>query len=168
MLEEKCVNQLFNAMDGGLLSWDRFFHELARWYGVSGVQGPELDESKLQTETLAGGKVSPLGYGPPTRLRNSFTLAQWAADPSGRRTWEEMMARLEMQLTENPCDGILKDFFMGDFAYMPFEAVSMNKARQYGFCEFVDILESIFEMFKEMANLGTLPPMKVDAAQPQM
>jgi hypothetical protein len=132
------------------------------------VRGPELDESKLQTKTLSGGKDSLLGYGPPPRLQNSFTLAQWAGDPSKRRMWEDMMAKSEGQLTENPWDGNLKDFFMGDFAYMLFGTMSMNKARRYGFCGFVDTLESAFEMFKEMAKLCTLPPMKVDAAQPQV
>lgn len=168
ILEEKCANQAFNAMDGGVLSWNRFFHELARWYGVSEVKGPELDESKLQTKTLAGGKDSPLGYGPPMRLRNSFVLAQWAADPSRKEAWKEIMAETGGQLTENPWDGDLKDFFMGDFAYLPFGTVSMNKARRYGFSGFVDTLESVFEMFQEMEKLGTLPPMKVNAAQPQV
>lgn len=44
----------------------------------------------------------------------------------------------------------------------------MNKARRYGFCGFVDTLESIFELFQGMEKLGTLPLMKVQAAQPQV
>ncbi|KAJ4983195.1 nad dependent epimerase dehydratase family protein [Stagonosporopsis vannaccii] len=168
VLEEKCANQSFNAQDGGLMSWDRFFHELARWYGVAEVQGPELDESKLQTTMLAGGKDAPLGYGPPTRLRHSFTLAQWASDHSVKEAWEEIMANSSGKVTENPWDGNLKEFFMGDFAYLPFGTPSMNKARRYGFCGFVDTLESVFEMFQEMEKLGTLPPMVVNAAQPQV
>jgi nucleoside-diphosphate-sugar epimerase len=168
VLEEQCANQAFNAQDGGLLSWDRFFHELARWYGVKEVQGPELDESKLRTTELAGGRDSPLGYGPPTQLRHSFTLADWASDPSARKAWEEIMAKSDGKLTENPWEGDLKDFFMGDFAYLPFGTQSMNKARRYGFCGFVDTLESVFEMFQEMEKLGTLPPMVIDAARPQI
>ncbi|KAF2621867.1 hypothetical protein BU25DRAFT_435221 [Macroventuria anomochaeta] len=168
VLGEKCANQSFNAQDGGLLSWDRFFHELAQWYGVFEVQGPELDESKLQTTIFTGGKEAPLGYRPPTKLRNSFTLAQWASDSSSKEVWEEIMAKSDGNVTENPWAGDLKDFFMGDFAYLPIGTPSMNKARSYGFCGFVDTLESIFEMFQEMEKLGTLPPMKVDAAQPQV
>ncbi|KZM22460.1 uncharacterized protein EKO05_0000846 [Ascochyta rabiei] len=168
VLEEKCANQSFNAQDGGLLSWDRFFHELARWYGVSEVQGPELDEKKLQTTTMAGAEDCPLGYGPPLVIRNSFTLAQWAADPSKKKAWEEIMSKSNGQLTKNPWDGDLKDFFMGDFAYLAFGTASTNKSKRYGFCGFVDTLESIFEMFQEMERLGILPQMKVDAAQPQV
>lgn len=168
VLESHCANQSFNAQDGGLLSWDRFFHELARWFGVSSVEGPELDEAKLQTITLAGGKEAPLGYGPPLQLRNSFTLVQWTADPSRKEAWEQLMANSDGHLTENPWNGDLKDFFMGDFAYVALGTVSMNKARRYGFCGFVDTLESVFEMFQEMERLGRLPPMKVDAAKPQV
>ncbi|KAF9693149.1 hypothetical protein EKO04_008784 [Ascochyta lentis] len=168
VLEENCANQAFNAQDGGLLSWDRFFHELARWYGISEVQGPGRDEKNLQTTTMAGAKDCPLGYGPPLVIRNSFTLAQWAADPSRRKAWEEIMAKSNGQLTENPWDGDLKDFFMGDFAYLAFGTPSMNKAKRYGFSGFLDTLESIFEMFQEMERLGTVPQMKADAAQPQV
>lgn len=168
VLEDKCANQTFNAQDGGVLSWDRFFHELARWFGISKVQGPELDEKKLQTKTMAGGENAPLGYGPPLELKYSFTLAQWAADPSRRKAWEEIMAKSKEQLMNNPWEGDLKDFFMGDFAYLAFGAVSMNKARRYGFCGFVDTLESVFESFQEMEKLGVLPPMKVEAAHPQV
>lgn len=57
---------------------------------------------------------------------------------------------------------------MGDFAYLAFGTVTMNKARRYGFCGFVDTLESIFELFQGMEKLGTLPLMKVQAAQPQV
>lgn len=166
VLEERCANQSFNAQDGGLLSWDRFFHELARWYGVNKVQGPELDESRLQTTSLAGGRDSPLGYGPPTQVRYSFMLADWARDPAIRSAWEEIMAKSNGKVTDNPWEGNGKDFLMGDFAYLPFGTASMNKAKRYGFSGFVDTLESVFEMFQEMEKLGSLPPMVVDAAQP--
>lgn len=166
VLEERCANQSFNAQDGGLLSWDRFFYELARWYGVNKVQGPELDESRLQTTSLAGGRDSPLGYGPPTQVRYSFMLADWARDPAIRSAWEEIMAKSNGKVTDNPWEGNGKDFLMGDFAYLPFGTASMNKAKRYGFSGFVDTLESVFEMFQEMEKLGSLPPMVVDTAQP--
>jgi len=41
----------------------------------------------------------------------------------------------------------------------------MNKATLFGFCGFVNILESIFEMFQKMGKLGLLPT-QVDAAKP--
>ncbi|KAF3052334.1 hypothetical protein E8E11_009815 [Didymella keratinophila] len=116
----------------------------------------------------AGGKDLSLGYGPPTQLRYRFRLADWASDLSARKAWEEIMAKSNGKLTENPWDGDLKDFFMGDFAYLPFGTPSMNKARRCGFCGLADTLESVFEMFQEMEKLGTLPPMVVDAARPQI
>ncbi|KAH6642695.1 hypothetical protein C7974DRAFT_385968 [Boeremia exigua] len=168
VLEEKCANQSFNAIDGGLLSYDRFFQELGRWYGVGEVQGPELDESKLQTITLAGGKDAPLGWGPPTRIRYSKTLAQWASDPSVKTTWGEIMAKSNGQVTANPWEGNLSEFFTGGLEYLPVNTASMNKVRRFGFSGYVDTLESVFEMYQEMAALGLLPQMVVDSANPQI
>lgn len=53
----------------------------------------------------------------------------------------------------------------GDFAYLNFGTLAMNKARRYGFSGFVDSFESIFESFNEMETLGLLPPMQVKAAR---
>lgn len=70
--------------------------------------------------------------------------------------------------TENPWDSDLKDFLMGDLACLPLGTQSLDKARRYGFCGFVDTLESVFEMFQEMQKLGTLPTIVVDVAWPQI
>lgn len=70
------------------------------------------------------------------------------------------------QLKKNVFDGKAQDVFMGDFAFLPFGTLAMNKTRRFGFCGFVDTLESIFEMFQEMEKLGILPPMVVNAARP--
>ncbi|KAH7385609.1 hypothetical protein BKA66DRAFT_583232 [Pyrenochaeta sp. MPI-SDFR-AT-0127] len=167
VLEEKCQNQAFNAQDGGLLSWDRFFHELGRWFGVESIIGLEEDESsKYVAQKSTGGKEAPLGYGPPLVLNLSHPLVQWAEKPPTAKTWEEIMKQSNGQLTKNMFEGDFQDVFMGDFAFLPFGTLSMNKARQFGFCGFVDTLESIFEMFQETEKLGIPPPMKVDAARP--
>ncbi|KAH7110540.1 hypothetical protein B0J11DRAFT_498981 [Dendryphion nanum] len=166
VLEDQCRNERFNAQDGGLLSWDRFFHELGRWYGIDDVRGPEEDESKYDVKRMAGGKDAPLGYGPPLTLRLSHPLVKWAEDPSTSKAWEEMMKQSKGALKKNLFEGDFQDVFMGDFAFLPFGTLSMNKVRRFGFCGFVDTLESIFEMFQEMGTLGVLPPMQVDAARP--
>ncbi|KAE8822955.1 hypothetical protein PTNB85_10343 [Pyrenophora teres f. teres] len=166
VLEEQCRNQRFNAQDGGLLSWDRFFHELGRWYGIDDVRGPEEDEAMYEVKTFAGGKDAPLGYGPPLTLRLSHSLVEWAERPSTPKAWEEMMKQSNGQLKKNLFEGDFQDVFMGDFAFIPFGTLSMNKARRFGFCGFVDTLESIFEMFQEMGKLGVLPPLQVDSAIP--
>jgi len=164
VLEERCANQAFNAQDGGAVSWDRFFHELVRWYSVPGVCGPRANEENFKEIRFAGGKDGPLGYGPPLIVRQSYQLMEWAKEPSNKRAWEEMMAQSKGQLTKNVFEGGNSDFFMGDFAYLPFGTLSMNKARRFGFCGFVDTLESIFEMYQEMEKLGWLPSMSVDSA----
>jgi nucleoside-diphosphate-sugar epimerase len=166
VLEEQCANQAFNAHDGGSFSFDRFFYELARWYGVPEVCGPETDESKFKVTTFAGGKAGPLGYGPPFLFKQSFQLADWAKDPLNKKAWEEMMAQSNGQLTKNVYDADTNDFSMADFATLPFGQLSLNKVRRFGFCGYVDTLESIFEMFQDMEKLGMLPQMKVDSARP--
>lgn len=96
VLESLAANQDFNATDGSLLSWDRFFHELARWFGVEkGVKLPGLDEDRVfeKTVTLAGGEDAPLGYGPPTKVPLESTLAQWAHREENQRAWREIMAK---------------------------------------------------------------------------
>jgi hypothetical protein len=42
----------------------------------------------------------------------------------------------------------------------------MNKTKRFGFNGFVDTVESIFEVYQDMAKIGMLPPMKVGSARP--
>lgn len=62
VLEDKCKNESFNSQDTSPLSWDRFYEELARWFGVEkGVVGPDEDESKYMTISGRSGKDTPMG-----------------------------------------------------------------------------------------------------------
>lgn len=166
VLEDQCANQTFNSQDGGSLTWDRFFPELARWFGVKSVHGPELDESKFHSIMLKGGEESPLGYGPPTGIKVTTPLVEWAKDDSNKKTWEKMMEESNGQLDTNIFDSDLQDFDMADFSCMPTTTLSMSKVRRFGFSGFVDTLESVFETFQEFERMGLLPRMKVDAARP--
>ncbi|KAE9581310.1 Short chain dehydrogenase gsfE [Colletotrichum fructicola] len=164
-LEQGCANQAFNTQDGGPFTWERFFAELARWFGAKGVVPPPDDESGLKTVEGRSGKKTPLGYGPPLSYKSSFTLRDWAADKKNVETWHAIMKESGGKITHDP----FKDpdtFFMGDFAYLRFGSVSLNKARRFGWTGFLDTMESIFESYQEMEKLGMLPSMQVDAAQP--
>jgi hypothetical protein len=166
VLEEDCKNQRFNAQDGGLFSHDRFYNELGRWFGVDTVLGPNEDESKYEaTATFSGGKDCPLGYGPPIPLRVAHSLQKWAEEPSVSQAWDEMMKESRGQLKTKVFED--KDtFLMADFSLATFGTLCMNKVKRYGFNGFVDTVESIFEVYQEMAKIGMLPPMKVDSARP--
>lgn len=62
ILEDKCKNERFNAQDTAPLSMDRFYEELARWYGVSkGVVPPADDPSKFTSVEGKSGKETPMG-----------------------------------------------------------------------------------------------------------
>jgi hypothetical protein len=61
VLEDKCKNERFNAQDTSPISWDRLYEEIARWYGVDGVQGPEDDDSKYDESFGRDGKDTPMG-----------------------------------------------------------------------------------------------------------
>ena len=106
-----------------------------------------------------------MGYGPPIPLRVAHSLEKWAEEPSVSQAWEEMMKESKGQLKTD----VFKDkdtFLMADFSLGTFGTLSMNKAKIYGFNGFVDTIESIFEVFLELAKIGMLPPMKVDSARP--
>lgn len=168
VLEQQCANQRFNAHDGSPLSWDRFFHELARWYGVEKVQGPSSDDSEYNAKEMAGGEKAPLGYGPRLTLDLRFSLAEWADQPENAAAWKKLMDTNDGYLTTDPFAEDRSSVFIGDFGYTAFGAPSMNKVRRYGFSGFVDTLESVFEMYQEMAHYSMLPPLKASEARPMV
>ena len=61
VLGDKC--EVCNSQDTSPLSWDRFYEELARWFGVEkGVVSPEEDESKFAVLEAKSEKETPMGY----------------------------------------------------------------------------------------------------------
>ncbi len=62
VLEDKCKNEAFNATDSGPWSFDRFYEELTRWFGVKkGVHPPEEDPTKFVEIKGKSGKDTPMG-----------------------------------------------------------------------------------------------------------
>jgi nucleoside-diphosphate-sugar epimerase len=165
VLEDSAKCQRFNAQDGGLFTLDRFWNELGRWFGVD-IVGPEEDESKYKTKYFAGGKESPLGYGPPIELRIAHSLNKWMDETPVVEDWEEMMKQSNGQLKINVPKADKQAFLVADFTFSFLGTLSGNKVRRFGFNGFVDTVESLFETFQDLAKLGLLPPMKVDACKP--
>lgn len=161
VLEDKCKDQRFNSIDTGPFSWDRFYSELCRWFGVEkGVIPPTEDDSKYQEIVGASGKDTPLGYGPPTKIRASATFSAWAQDPVNQKAWKEIMQQSGGRLTHNPFDDVQGNFTFADYAYIT-TLLCPNKSRRLGWTGFVDTVESVFEMYQEMEHLGMVPAMKV-------
>lgn len=164
VLEESAVNQDFNAVDGGTgFSFDRFFHELSRWYGVEkGVELPKLDEDRTfdKTMILAGGKDAPLGYGPPMRGPMEFTLTDWAREPENQKAWKEIMEKTGVDFDPFASDDDIENTFLGDYCYMRLGVLCNDKARAFGFTGHVSSVDTTFEMFEECAKMGMLPEMK--------
>ena len=169
VLEEKCKNEAFNAVDGCNMSWHVFFEELARWYGVkAGVQGPETDEFKFTKIEMAGGKDSPLGYGAPLALKLSRSLGEWAKDPSTAQAWREIMQDSRGQVKKDVFESGIEDIAMAEFAYTRIGQPSVAKMRRFGFNGFVDTIESVFETYQDLAKMGVIPAPVVDAAKPMV
>ncbi|KAL0929869.1 nad dependent epimerase dehydratase family protein [Colletotrichum truncatum] len=165
-LEKPCANEAFNTNDGGPFTYERFFAELARWFGAKGVIPPPDDDSKMATvEMGCGGKNSPLGYGPPMLSKSSFCLGDWARDERNAAVWRDIMEESGGKITSNPFDDI-ESFSLMKWAYHRFGSVCLNKARRFGWTGFVDTMESIFEMYQEMGQFGALPTMQVESARP--
>ncbi|KAI7349842.1 hypothetical protein KC320_g5851 [Hortaea werneckii] len=168
VLEDKCRNQRFNAVDGCAISMDRLFEELARWYDVQkGVRGPVSDDgADFKTMQLAGGEKSPVGYGPPSSIRMSYSIVEWAKEEKNHQVWKKMMEASQGQLTVDAFEST--DFEMADFALYRIGQPSVAKLRRFGFNGFVDTIESTFEMYQEMARMGILPAPRVEAAEPMI
>lgn len=167
VLEEKCQDQRFNAQDTAPVSWDRFFHELARWFGVSGVVPPPDDQSEYRTMMGGkGGKGAPIGYGPPVTHKYTFSFVEWAKQPENHAAWKELMQKSGGQLIDDPFEQPEDNFQMGDAILIPMGTLNMNKARRMGWTGYVDTMESVFEMYNENARLGLVPKMVAEAAQP--
>jgi len=163
ILEEKCKNQRFNSIDTSPFSWDRFYNELTRWFGVKqGVIPPTEDDSKYHEITGKPGKETPMGYGPPTKMRFAATFTAWAQDPTNQKAWQEIMKASDGRLTHNPFEDIEANFTFADAAWISM-MLCPNKSRRMGWTGFVDTFESVFEMYRDMETLGMVPRMKVDA-----
>jgi len=163
VLEDKCKNEAFNSTDTSPFTFDRFFEELCRWYGVKkGFVPPEEDDSKYSVFTGRAGKETPMGYGPPASSRASFSLVKWAKESANKKVWQEIMQQSNGKLTHNPFEDPVAHFSCADAAWLTM-ILCPNKARRLGWTGFVDTMESVFEMYRDMVGLGMLPPMKVDS-----
>ena len=72
------------------------------------------------------------------------------------------------KLKHDPFEDVEGNFAFGDMLLHRVGGLSMNKARRLGWTGFVDTLESVFEMYKEMGpgGLGMLPGMEIGEAKP--
>jgi hypothetical protein len=115
VLESFTANQKFNASDGCPIPINRLWPELARWYGISDsdVGRPETDDSKY-TVVDPGNVKTPLGYGPPTKAKFSFTLSEWATRPENAKAWKEIMEK--EGVTHDPFEDVEAHFTFGDAA----------------------------------------------------
>jgi nucleoside-diphosphate-sugar epimerase len=157
ILEDDCANQRFNAADGETISWDRILHELARWTGAKGVEGPVEDERAYQTIESAGGEKSPLGQGPPLKMRMSFKFIDWAKDEVNQRAWKDIVDLKNGGLNGDPFAEPDETFGILDAGLMKTPTLSMSKARILGWSGFVDTSESIYRVVSELEQLGLLP-----------
>ena len=71
------------------------------------------------------------------------------------------------KLTHDPFEDVEAHFTFGDAAAWGLAmALSMNKARYFGFSGFVDTTESLYKAYDELNTLGMLPPMVVKDPRP--
>ncbi|KAF4782571.1 NAD dependent epimerase/dehydratase [Colletotrichum scovillei] len=164
VLNEHCGNEAFNSSDQGSFSYALFWPELAKWFGISEVGRPELDESKMQTISMPG--EPPIGFGPRTSLKFSWSFVAWAKEPENHEAWKEIMKK--HNLLNDPFEDPEGQFMFTDVAVVPdaYGRLSPNKARMMGWNGFVDTAEGVFATYREFGKLGMLPPMAVDEARP--
>ncbi|KAJ5165754.1 hypothetical protein N7492_006050 [Penicillium capsulatum] len=167
VLEDKTKNQALNAQDTCPVSWDRLYEHLTRWFGVEkGVTPPKADLSKYTESIGKAGKDTPIGYGPPSVHRTTFTLVDWASKSENQQAWREIQEKSAGQLTVNPFEDIEANFAFGDQAFRKVPSLSMNKARVLGWTGYVDSIQSLFEIYTDLGKLGMLPKLKLDQQPP--
>ncbi|KAK1691269.1 hypothetical protein BDP55DRAFT_690224 [Colletotrichum godetiae] len=164
VLNEHCGNQAFNSSDQGSFSFALFWPELAKWFGISNVGRPEVDESKMQTISMPG--EPPIGFGPRGGFKFSWSFVAWAKEPENHEAWKEIMEKYNLLL--DPFQDPEGQFMFTDVAVLPdgYGRLSPNKARVMGWNGFVDTAEGIFATYIEFQKLGMLPPMAVEEARP--
>ena len=171
VLEDKCKNEAFNAQDTSPVSFDRFFERLVDWFAVKkGVQPPSDTEDNMAELKGKAGKETPMGYGPSPVAKFSFTLSSWAQEPENHEAWKAIQKE-SPGVKHDPFEDIAGNFTFGDGAFMNIGCLGMNKARRLGWTGFVDTVESLFEMYKEMGptekgGIGMLPAMHVGEPKP--
>ena len=128
ILEEKCANQRFNSQDTSPVTMDRFFSELARWFGVDAGVGPPPDTDENMLSIDGGkGRDAPMGYGPAVTNKFAFSLSGWAKEGENQEAWKKMKA-----VRFDPFEDVEANFTFGDAAFMRVGCLGMNKARRLG------------------------------------
>jgi hypothetical protein len=140
---------------------------LARWFGVGeGVVEPVGEQEEYEALKFEGGKEAPMGHGPVLVLRRAETPFHWAEKSGAKEMWEKMRSKSNGRLRTNVFERDTRDLLiMANFTYLTLGTLPVKNVRKFGFCGFVNMLESIFGSFEKMARLGILPPMQVNATR---
>ena len=106
---------------------DRFFSELARWFGVdAGIEPPPDNDENMLAIDGGKGKDAPMGYGPAVTNKFSFSLTGWANEKENQEAWKKTGVKFD------PFEDVDANFTFGDAAFMRVGALGMNKARRLG------------------------------------
>ncbi|KAI9818197.1 MAG: hypothetical protein M1827_000822 [Pycnora praestabilis] len=154
-LTEEAGDQAFNAGDDFPFTWGRFWPVLAGWYGLGWAPPEERAEYRSVESSHA-----PRGYGPKGITRYTFTLVEWANQPTVQNAWAEMTK--EHGLAQTPFNDIERIFSFTDFSLLmswPY-AYSMDKAKKLGWFGYVNTFEAIQEVFEEFEKLKMTPPLR--------
>lgn len=131
---------------------------------------PDSDEDAAYAAVIPGkaGKDTPYGAGPATKVRVNFGFTAWAREAENRAAWREIMERSGGTVTVDPFEDPEEYFVLCDAVHAKLGCLSMSKARRMGWSGWVDTREAIFKMYREMAELGMLPEMKVQHTKPMV
>jgi nucleoside-diphosphate-sugar epimerase len=156
VLNPNVANEAFNITDDYRFNWSRFWPILASWYGAK-WNPPTNDESKY-TEISA--KHNPRQYGTNAKIRFTYTLTQWAMDPSNQAAWKEIAAK--EGITHNPFDDLERVWTPTNFALIGSSpiTVSSDKARKAGWNGYADTHAIIKQVFEKMAEDGITPRLR--------
>ncbi|QKX64676.1 uncharacterized protein TRUGW13939_11852 [Talaromyces rugulosus] len=154
VLSPHTAGESFNITNGGEFTWSRFWPILASWYGLE-WQPPS--ESAHYDEIDTG--LCPRGYGPTGKLRSSFSIVEWAREPTTQEAWVQLSK--EHGLEANPFGDPEKTFNFLQFCFSLTWSwyTSIDKAREYGWYGYCDTVASMRQVFEEFADMKMTPPL---------
>jgi hypothetical protein len=79
-------NEIFNAQDGGIFTWEQTWPEVAKYFGIE-AQGPK-DSDPYPHEYVP--PMNPRGFGPLGKTRVQIDLFEWAKREEVRQAWREI------------------------------------------------------------------------------
>jgi hypothetical protein len=152
--------QALNIVDDSPFSYEKFWPELARWFGID-YGKPEADESKFQVISMPR-DPAPRGFGPPGKVYLKWTFSEWATTSEVKEAWEKVQEREGLRVDLDPWRS--REKMQEVWATLDAEILgrwgrtqTMDKAKKLGWMGHVQTDEGIRDTVEKMVGMKMVP-----------